>query len=172
MGRLSSILRGDNARSDDPRDVERLLDRGLKRWMRDDGDPMQFIGFVHTRASYEQWRTAQLARMPGAGVPTLPPATWPLVLWVMKPAAVSAFVRKGTAHDLYVAPQVGMFTDEVARETALAAVIGSYLADLRGPVQIAPPLLAFTLRGRTQLRLAPLERTWTLPATEVVGVGR
>jgi hypothetical protein len=90
----------------------------------------------------------------------------------MKPAGVSAFVRNGAARDLYVAPQVGMFDAEVAREMALAAVIGSYLADLRAPVQIAPPLLAVTLRGRTQVRLAPLDRTWTLPATEVVGVRR
>jgi hypothetical protein len=71
MGRLRSILRGDDARSGDPVDIERLLDRGLKRWMREDSDPVQFIGVVHTPESYAQWRATQLKRMPGVGVPTL-----------------------------------------------------------------------------------------------------
>jgi hypothetical protein len=89
----------------------------------------------------------------------------------MKPASVPAFVSKGLARDLYAAPQVGMFTAEVAREAALAGMIAAYLGELPGAVQIAPPILAVIGRGRRmQARLAPLERTWTLPATEVVGV--
>jgi Bacterial DNA-binding protein len=65
----------------------------------------------------------------------------------------------------------GMFSAEVAREGALAAMIAVYLAELTDVVQIAPPILAVMSRGgRNQARLAPLERTWTLPATEAVGV--
>jgi hypothetical protein len=72
---------------------------------------------------------------------------------------------------LYVAPQVGMFSAEIAPEAALAAMIAVYLADLPDVVQIAPPILAVMSRsGRNQARLAPLERIWTLPATEAVGV--
>ncbi len=138
--------------------------------MRDEGDPVQFIGQVYTSASYAQWRSAQLKRMPGAFVPPLPAGRWPLVLWTMRPADVLTFARGKAVRGLYVAPQVGMFESEVDREIALAALIGAYLADLSDPVQIAPPILAVTVRGRAQLRLAPLERTWTLPATEAVGV--
>lgn len=65
-----------------------------------------------------------------------------------------------------------MFEQEVDRETALAAVIGSYLETLTEPVQIAPPILGTTVRGRPQHRLAPLERSWSLPAAEVVGIRR
>ena len=140
--------------------------------MRTEGDPVQFIGSVHTPQSYAQWRATQLERMPAAFVPTLTSGCWPLVLWVMKPSGVSAFARNKALRDLYVAPQVGMFASEVARPTALSALIGTYLADLRMPVQIAPPILAVTMRGRPQLRIEPLERSWTLPATEVVGVRR
>jgi len=174
LARLRALARGKHARSGDPREVERILDRELKRRMTadGDGDPVQFIGVVHTAASYEQWRSAQLKRMPGAGVPTLPGERWPLVLWVMRPANVPEFLRRGRAQGLYVAPQVGMFEQEVARETALAAVIGSYLETLSSPVQIAPPILGVTARGQTRHRLAPLDRTWTLPAAEVVGVRR
>jgi hypothetical protein len=135
------------------------------------GGPVQFVGVVHTSATYAVWRAEQLARMPKATVPTVPAERWPLVLWVMKPAAAPAFVSRGLAGDLYVAPQVGMFTAEVAREAALAAMIAAYLSELTDVVQIAPPILAVMGRGRRmQARLASLERTWTLPATEVVGV--
>ena len=79
--------------------------------------------------------------------------------------------QQEVARDLYVAPQVGMFTAEVARQAALAAMIAVYLAELPDAVQIAPPILAVMGRsGRNQTRLAPLERTWTLPASEAVGV--
>jgi hypothetical protein len=122
--------------------------------------------------SYAQWRSTQLERMPGAFVPMLTPGCWALVLWVMRPSGVSAFARNQALRDLYVAPQVGMFASEVARPMALAGVIGTYLADLRCAVQIAPPILAVTLRGRPQLHIEALERAWTLPATEVVGVRR
>jgi hypothetical protein len=68
-------------------------------------------------------------------------------------------------------PQVGMFSAEIACEAALAAMIAVYLADLADAVQIAPPILAVMSRsGRNQARLAPLERAWTLPATEAAGV--
>lgn len=137
------------------------------------GDPVQFVGVVHTPATYATWRAEQLARMPNATVPTLPAERWPLVLWVMKPAAAPAFVRRALVRDLYVAPQVGMFTAEVAREAALAAMIAAYLGELTTAVQIAPPILAVMGRGgRNKARLAPLERTWTLPASEVVGIRR
>jgi hypothetical protein len=49
-------------------------------------------------------------------------------------------------------------------------MIAVYLAELPDIVQIAPPILAVMSRsGCHQARLAPPERTWTLPATEVVG---
>jgi hypothetical protein len=73
LRRLQSLLRAKDLRSDDPREIQRLLDRGLERWMRDDGDPVQFIGSVHTAHSYAQWRSTQLERMPGAFVPMLTP---------------------------------------------------------------------------------------------------
>ena len=151
--------------------IQRELDRWLKRRMSTNGDPVQFVGVVHTQATYATWRSEQLARMPKATVPSLPSERWPLVLWVMKPAAAPAFVRRALVRDLYVAPQVGMFSAEVAREAALAAMIVVYLAELPDAVQIAPPILVVMGRsGRNQARLSPLERTWTLPATEVVGV--
>jgi hypothetical protein len=64
-----------------------------------------------------------------------------------------------------------MFSAEVDREVALAAMIAAYLGDVSDAVQIAPPILGVIGRGRRkQARLAPLDRTWTLPATETVGV--
>ena len=169
--RLRSIGRRTDLHSQDPRAIERELDRWLKRRMSTIGDPVQFVGAVHTPATYATWRAEQLARMPKAIVPTVPAERWPLVLWTMKPAAAPAFISRGVARDLYVAPQVGMFTAEVAREAALAAMIAVYLAELPDAVQIAPPILAVMGRsGRNQARLAPLERTWTLPATEAVDV--
>jgi uncharacterized membrane protein YeiH len=109
--------------------------------------------------------------MPEAIVPTVPAERWPLVLWTMKPGAAPGFIRGAVVRDLYVAPQVGMFTDEIAREAALAAMIAVYLVELSDVVQIAPPILAVMGRsGRNSARLAPLERTWTLPATEAIGV--
>ena len=151
--------------------IDRELDRWLKRRMSTSGNPVQFVGVVHTSATYAKWRAEQLARMPKATVPTVPAERWPLVLWTMKPAAVPRFISGGVVRDLYVAPQVGMFTAETAREAALAAMVAVYLAELADAVQIAPPILAVMSRGgRNQARLAPLERTWTLPATETVGV--
>lgn len=169
--RLKSIARRDDLHSEDPRAIERELDRWLKRRMSTSGDPLQFIGVVHTSATYATWRAEQLARMPKATVPTVPAERWPLVLWTMKPAGVARFISGGVVRDLYVAPQVGMFSAEIAREAALAAMIALYLSELADAVQIAPPILAVMSRsGRNQARLAPLERTWTLPATEAVGV--
>jgi hypothetical protein len=173
LARLRALARGSkDVRSDDPRDVQRVLDRELKRRMADTGDPVQFIGMVHTQASYAQWRSEQLARIPGATVPTVPTQRWPLVLWVMRPANAPEFLRHGRAQGLYVSPQVGMFAEEVARDVALAAAIGSYLEDLSRPVQIAPPILGIITRGRVQYRIATLDRTWTLPAAEVIGIRR
>jgi hypothetical protein len=169
--RLRSIARGGYVRSQDPHAIQRELDRWLKRRMSTSGDPVQFVGEVHTAATYAAWRAEQLARMPNATVPTLPAERWPMVLWAMKPAAVPAFISKGLARDLYAAPQVGMFTAEVDREVALAGMIAAYLGDLSDAVQIAPPILGAIGRGRRkQARLAPLDRAWTLPATEAVGV--
>ena len=61
--------------------------------------------------------------------------------------------------------------DESSRSTDGPSALSPHNAELSGRVQIAPPILAAMSRsGRNQARLAPLERTWILPATEAVGV--
>jgi hypothetical protein len=114
LQRLRSIGRRADLHSEDPRAIERELDRWLKRRMSTSGDPVQFVGVVHTRDLRDVASRAARADAEGDH-PGPPTQRWPVVLWVMKPAAAPAFVRRALVRDLYVAPQVGMFSAEVAR---------------------------------------------------------
>jgi hypothetical protein len=49
LQRLRSIGRRADLHSEDPRAIERELDRWLKRRMSTSGDPVQFVGVVHMR---------------------------------------------------------------------------------------------------------------------------
>jgi hypothetical protein len=154
-------------RSDDPRAIARALDRSLARFMGASGDPVQFVGVVDTPEHYRAWQAAQRD-----AVPLLEPGFWPLVLWMMAPSAVGAFLRAGTVTQLYEPPRVGMFRESVSYPSALAAVISACLDARAEQVMLAPPLLATMRAGRPHAQIADLDRAWTLPPSEVVGIRR
>jgi hypothetical protein len=156
-------------RSEDPAAIAALLDRSLARSSREQGEPVRFIGEPHTPETYAAWRAQQLRQLPGAGVPTLLPRRWPLVLWALKPSAVAGFMRSGHARGLYASPDVCMFGANVNHADALAAAIGGYLEGHAGPYRIAPPILNPTTTRHRRAQVLTFDREWTLPATEATG---
>ncbi|MFI4977428.1 MAG: hypothetical protein ACHQC8_01930 [Solirubrobacterales bacterium] len=158
------------ARSTDPAAIAALLDRSLARSSREHGEPVQFIGQPHTPETYAAWRAQQLRQLPGAGVPTLRPVRWPLVLWALKPSAVARFMRSGHAPGLYTPPEVFMFPANVNHANGLAAAIGGYLEKYPGPYRIAPPILYTTTAQYRRAHVMTLDREWTLPASKAIGV--
>src|SRR5579862_2217935 len=172
-GRLLTVRlhRSRDFRSADPRAVARRFDRTVARWMTGADEAVQFVGVAHSEATYAKWRRAQLARLPGAFVPVLPPGRWPLVLWAMPPQDLARFVQSGEARGLYTAPEVGIFEPAVVRATALAAVIAGYLEKRQQLYRIAPPLLGAIVNDRLRVQFAPLDRhDWTLPPAKAPGL--
>jgi hypothetical protein len=131
------------------------------------GDPVQFVGVAYAPDDYRSWQAGQRD-----AVPLLEPGFWPLALWMMPPSAVGAFLRAGTFRQLWEPPRVGMFREGVSYPSALAAVISACLDARAEHVMLAPPLLATMRAGRPLAQIADLDRVWTLPPSEVVGVRR
>ena len=168
MARRVLLRRDRDARPADPQTIAARLEHAVARSLAPDGAPVQFIGVIHTRESYAKWREQQQPDL-RATTPPLKPGSWALVLWAMRPSGVRAFVQ-GRPRDLYSAPIVGMPPPTATYQAALAHSITSFLELNPGPYRLAPPILVTSQTPRLRMHLEPLERTWELPASEVLGV--
>ena len=94
---------------------------------------------------YGEWRAGVLRRSPTSLVPALPPDSFGLVLWMMRPSMLRSAIANRRMRGLLSPPYVGVFDHSVRSEVGFAHTIASWLntesARGRGPLALVPPVL-------------------------------
>jgi len=135
--RLLARAHGDHLADD--RDVRRRLAKALRHHTGAEGKPTQPVAEVLDGSEFRKWRNKQLRRMPGARIPEHQKGRYAVVVFLLEPAELTAFVRQ--RHTSRRPPFVGQFDETVESGIGLAGTLAGVLEAQPKPLALAPPVV-------------------------------